>query len=190
MRIRESGMPTVDVWQRFFKPKAILLALGLSEVCEHAVEFGCGYGTFTVPAAKLINGKLTALEIDPEMISHTQKEAARANLDNIFCIEADFSSASFLLDKQCADFVMLFNILHGENPSELLSEAYELLVPGGSCGVIHWNYDPDTPRGPPMAIRPKPEILASLAEAIGFSTGAEIDLPPYHYGFRLRKEPS
>jgi hypothetical protein len=36
-----------------------------------------------------------------------------------------------------------------------------ILAGGGHVAVIHWNYDPQTPRGPPMAIRPRPEIAAA-----------------------------
>ena len=53
--------------------------------------------------------------------------------------------------------LMLFNILHAECPEKLLREAYRVLVAGGKLGIIHWNYDPATPRGPAMAIRPRPD---------------------------------
>jgi hypothetical protein len=64
---------------------------------------------------------------------------------------------------------MLFNILHCEDPVGLLRETYRNLREGGALGVIHWNPDPDTPRGPPMSIRPGPE-------------------PPYHFGLVLNRE--
>jgi SAM-dependent methyltransferase len=80
---------------------------------------------------------------------------------------------------------MLFKILHTDDPVPLLREALRVLTPDGRAGVIHWNYDPDTPRGPPMAIRPRPEDCRRWAEAAGFTSGSLIDLPPYHYGFVL-----
>ena len=180
-------MPAVSVWQKFFNPSVILQSLGLDKTCRHVVEFGCGYGTFTIPAAKVICGNLTALELDPAMITYTQKQAAQEALNNVFYKEIDFCSATTEMGKRCADFVMLFNILHGEDPGQLLAEAHELLVPGGTCAIIHWNHDPDTPRGPPMKIRPKPQTLAALSVEAGFSTSPMIDLPPYHYGYRLLK---
>lgn len=87
------------------------------------------------------------------------------------------------------DYAMLFNILHAEQPEKLLSEAHRILRPGGILGIMHWNYDPRTPRGPAMDIRPKPEECRAWAKAAGFVIGKRfVDLPPYHYGIVTRKE--
>ena len=51
MKIRESGMPPQGVWDAFFDPDGILDRLGFDDSVTDAVEFGCGYGTFTLPAA-------------------------------------------------------------------------------------------------------------------------------------------
>jgi ubiquinone/menaquinone biosynthesis C-methylase UbiE len=34
----------------------------------NVADFGFGYGTFTIPAAKIISGKIYAFDIEPEMI--------------------------------------------------------------------------------------------------------------------------
>jgi hypothetical protein len=54
---------------------------------------------------------------------------------------------------------------------------------------MHWNYDPSTPRGPPMDIRPRPEQCAAWAECAGFrlEPPGRINFPPYHFGLRLTK---
>jgi len=71
----------------------------------------------------------------------------------------------------------------------LLREAFRVLKSGGKLGIIHWNYDPTTPRGPAMDIRPRPEQCQDWAESVGFSLLAPgiIDLPPYHYGMALER---
>jgi hypothetical protein len=55
------------------------------------------------------------------------------------------------------------------------------------AGIIHWRYDPSTPRGPSMSIRPRPEQLRAWAESEGFRdlAGDVIDLPPHHYGLLM-----
>ena len=84
---------------------------------------------------------------------------------------------------------MLFNILHAEQPLLLLHEAWRILKPGGRVAVIHWNYDPTTPRGPSMDIRPHPEDCLHWTEEAGFVVEeGVIDLPPYHYGLIGRKK--
>jgi ubiquinone/menaquinone biosynthesis C-methylase UbiE len=82
---------------------------------------------------------------------------------------------------------MLFNILHAEKPEELLKEAYRILKTGGKLGVIHWNYDPETPRGPPIGIRPRPEQCAKWAIEVGFKFENRHDLELYHYGLVFSK---
>jgi len=85
------------------------------------------------------------------------------------------------------DYVMLFNILHLERPMVLINEAKRILRGGGKLGIIHWNYDPKTPRGPSMDIRPKPEQCIKWAESAGFSNVVQYDLKLYHYGIVLTK---
>ncbi|MEX0886961.1 MAG: hypothetical protein WD009_11030 [Phycisphaeraceae bacterium] len=84
---------------------------------------------------------------------------------------------------------MLFNILHCEQPTSLLQEAWRILCDDGLVAIMHWNRDATTPRGPSMDIRPSPEQCRAWAEAVGFQLQGRprIDLPPYHYGLVLRK---
>lgn len=187
MKVRESGMPSEQLWQTFFKPQQIIEKLGITSQTKDVVEFGCGYGTFTLPTANVIAGRVTSFELDPSMLSHTEARAQEADINNITYLSEDFYRATELLNRETFDYVMLFNILHAENPGELLNEAHALLAPGGKAGVMHWNFDPETPRGPPMAIRPRPESLAKLATELAFQVSPKIDLPPYHYGFILTR---
>jgi hypothetical protein len=85
------------------------------------------------------------------------------------------------------DYAMLFNILHLENPAVLIGEARRILRTNGKLGIIHWNYDPSTPRGPSMEIRPKPEDCVTWAEKEGFHSPQRYDFKPYHYGIVLIK---
>ena len=99
----------------------------------------------------------------------------------------DFISDGSGLKDLSVDFVMLFNILHVEKPTNLLKEAFRILRPSGKVGIIYWNYGASTPRGPSMDIRPKPEQCRQWAESVGFIFEKQADLKPYHYGVVLRK---
>ncbi len=57
MKTREGGMPDGEMWPSFFDPEAILTALGLDESVLDALDFGCGYGTFAIPAAPRVRGR-------------------------------------------------------------------------------------------------------------------------------------
>lgn len=188
MKIRDSGMPDREMWEKFFQPEKILKTLGLSAQTGDVAEFGCGYGTFTLPAAKIIKGKVFALDIEPEMIALTRSQATNHGLNNIETILRDFIAEGSGLKDESVDFAMLFNILHLENPVELLREAQRILMPGGKIGIIHWNYDPATPRGPSMDIRPKPKECLKWAKEVGFHKPTQFDLKPYHFGIVLSKK--
>ena len=190
MKIRESGMPDEPIWATFFDPPNILGNLGLTTSCGDVVEFGCGYGTFTTAAARIISGMVYAFDIDATMIERTISNTKNSGVDNVQTCLCDFVTEGTGLSDESIDYAMLFNILHTEEPSVLLKEACRILVPRGKVGIIHWNYDPATPRGPAMDIRPRPEQCITWAEQVGFrlvSPGI-INLPPYHYGIVLQKD--
>jgi len=183
MKARESGMPAEQIWDSFFDPDAILDGLGICDLSGNLVDLGCGYGTFSIPAARKNKGIIYALDIEQEMIQAVQKKTNEAGLKNIIAIHRDFmTTGSGLSDNSC-EYVMLFNILHAEDPLKILAEAKRILTPAGRVGVIHWNYDPTTPRGPSLDIRPQPEQCQVWIKAAGFELiKPYINFPPFHYG--------
>lgn len=183
MKARESGMPDAEMWDSFFDPEVVLTELGLMRNVQDAVDFGCGYGTFSIPAARRIQGMLYGFDIEPGMIVECERRARREKIRNTkFCLR-DFIDKGSGLEPTSVDFVMLFNILHVEHPLKLLQEAWRILKPGGLVAVIHWNHDPTTPRGPSMAIRPRPSDCLRWVEDAGFVLRRGlVNLPPYHYG--------
>lgn len=189
MRTRESGMPDEELWSSFFTPETALAELGLSAACRDVADFGCGYGTFTIPAARIVRGTVHALDIDANMVADTAAKAAAAGLSNVRTHARDFVADGTGLPDAGVDYVMLFNILHCEKPDILLREAWRILSDGGRLGIMHWNHDPATPRGPSMDIRPRPDQCRRWAEQAGFRLhGPErIDLPPWHYGLVMVK---
>ena len=183
MRFRESGMPGRQMWDTFFDPNTILDDLGILNLQGNIVDVGCGYGTFTIPAARKNKGTIYALDIDEEMIQMVQNTASEAGRRNVVAIQRDFIAEGTGLPDNSCEYVMLFNILHVEEPLKILAEAKRILLPGGKVWVIHWNYDLTTPRGPSMEIRPRPEQCQQWIKTAGFElTKPFIDFPPYHYG--------
>jgi len=189
MKTRESDMPEEEMWRQFFDVDAILRSLKLTSSCRDVVEFGCGFGTFTIPAARIVQGTVHALDIDPDMVAVTQAKTEAENLRNVRASLRDFVSDGTGLPSASMDYAMLFNILHAEQPERLLRESHRILIPGGLLGVIHWNCDQTTPRGPSMEIRPRREQCRDWAIKEGFRLlgSGVIELPPYHYGMVLER---
>ena len=189
MKGRESGMPDEAYWNTFFNPSCIVERLDCAASIRGLVEFGCGYGLFTLPVARLVQGPVLAFDIEPEMVAATTEKVRTDKLANVVVERRDFVAEGCGLPDASVDYAMLFNILHLENPVGLLREAHRVLVPGGRVGIIHWRSDLETPRGPSLGIRPRPEECRTWGEQAGFTFVRSEDLSccSYHYGLLLTR---
>jgi len=189
MKVRDSGMPDEEMWTGFFDAAKVLAMFGLDHGVQDLVEFGCGYGTFTLAAAGIAAGTVHALDIESEMVDAVRQKCEEAGISNVRAEVRDFVSEGTGLADNSMDAALLFNILHHEEPVALMKEALRVLKPNGTLAVIHWNYDPATPRGPAMEIRPRPEQCIDWGKEAGFRFNEQnrYDLPPYHYGLLFRK---
>ena len=186
MKARESGMPDEAYWATFFDvEKAVATLLGENGVLGNAVEFGCGYGTFTLPAARRTSGLVSALDIEPEMVAVVRLRAEDEHVTNIRPEVRDFVTTGTGLGDGTQAHAMIYNLLHLEDPVGLLSEAHRVLATGGTLSVIHWRSDIATPRGPSLDIRPRPEHCAAWMRQAGFLSIESVDLQdccPFHFG--------
>ena len=188
MKARESGMPDEAMWEQFFDVKKIFNELEIGNDIGTLVDLGFGYGTFTIPASRKIKGRVYAFDIEKSLTKALESKLKINNIRNVTLFNKDFISDGTGLQNEEADYVMLFNILHAERSADILEEAFRILKRNGKVGVIHWNYDPGTPRGSSMAIRPKPEELKKKLTEAGFSIlKNNINLPPFHYGILAKK---
>jgi ubiquinone/menaquinone biosynthesis C-methylase UbiE len=189
MKGRESGMPVEEYWESFFDASCIVRKLDCGESRLGLVEFGCGYGQFTLPAARIAKGPVFALDIEPEMVTTTEQKARDEGLENVSVELRDFVEHGTGRPDSSVDYAMLFNILHIENPVRLLEEARRILVPGGKVGIIHWRSDIATPRGPSLEIRPKVEECWAWGEQAGLAIvrSEPLSCCSYHFGLVLER---
>ncbi|OGH96387.1 MAG: methyltransferase type 12 [Candidatus Melainabacteria bacterium GWA2_34_9] len=190
MKYRESGMPQESLWSSFFDVSQTLEIMNISKDTRVLIDIGCGYGTFLLPIANYINGIAVGIDIDAEMIKSCKEKAISKNIKKIELIQGDITDKAVLnfLEKyrQKIDYISLFNILHCEEPVELLKTIYNILNTDGKIGIIHWKYE-ETPRGPSMEIRPQPEKIIEWAIKAGFVVTQQVELLPYHYGIVFTK---
>jgi SAM-dependent methyltransferase len=181
-------MPDAILWASFFDVDLILTELQVGSDVDDLVEIGCSYGTFTIPTAAKIRGKLYAFDIEEGMVATVKQECSSKRIDNVILKQRDVLTQTTGLSGDSVDYVMLFNILHHESPVDLLKEAYRILKPGGKLGILHWRSDIETPRGPDLSIRPTPaQILALIDERMFIIYKPPTFILPYHYGLVLSK---
>lgn len=191
MKFRDSSMPSEELWNTFFTPDQVIKEMNINSGLRTIIDIGCGYGTFLIPLAKITGSKVIGIDIDDNMISACNEKIKNNGDLNIDIIHGDISSVATINTinetTEAVDYITLFNILHCEEPINLLKNAYNLLTNSGRIGVIHWKYE-KTPRGPAMDIRPTPKMIIDWALGIGFTLEEQIELQPYHYGLVFRKK--
>ncbi|WP_281976191.1 class I SAM-dependent methyltransferase [Halobacillus litoralis] len=190
MQYRESGMPDMELWETFFDPVSFLKTLELNPHTNNYLDVGSGFGTFLIPASKIISGSAIGIDVNQEYLDICSKRIGEENLQNIYLIHGDSSNEKTLETVTQyvseVDYISLFNMLHCEEPLELLNRTAQLLNPKGKLGVIHWKSN-KTPRGPTMAIRPSPRKVRGWGEQAGLTFLKTSDLSPYHFGVLFEK---
>jgi len=179
-------MPDEACWDTFFDANGVLDQFYFPYKPDaKVIEFGSGYGTFTYPIAERTSGLVTGLDIEPELIDLVRKRSKLSGHSNISAQVIDFIESGVGLEDESQDYAFMFNLLHVESPEKLLREAFRVLVPGGKLCIIHWRSDIETPRGPPLEIRPSPEKCAAWILETGFCNHSMVSLEnyaPYHFG--------
>jgi len=182
-------MPTDDMWASFFNVELILSELQINSDINDLVEIGCGYGTFTIPSAKRINGKLYGFDIEEGMLDIVNQKLKNESIVNVILEQRDVLIQKTELADNSIDYVMLFNILHHDSPTDFINEAFRILKPKGKVGIIHWRSDVETPRGPHLTIRPKPDqILQWIDKQRFYIHKKPFVIEPYHFGLILVKQ--
>ncbi len=97
------------------------------------LDFGCGSGTYTIPAANLVGnvGRVYALDVNRSFLDLIEESAKQQGLKNIVRIDASEEGA-IPLENEKIDVILLIDVLHLiENRAALFDEACRILKRGG-----------------------------------------------------------
>ena len=117
----------------------VMNILGI-ESGKNVADIGAGSGWFTVRAAKRVGaeGKVFAVDINPEAVSHIQGRAQQEQLSNVNAILSKPDDP--LLPPDSVDAVLLLKTYHEiAHPVELLRNLRPALRAGAKVGVIDRN---------------------------------------------------
>ncbi|MBW1787673.1 MAG: class I SAM-dependent methyltransferase [Deltaproteobacteria bacterium] len=120
----------------FKRSRERLTEAGL-EKGQVVLEYGCGIGSYTIPAAQIVGGEGTvyALDIHPLAITSVNKRAAREKLANIKTILTDRNTS---LPDESVDVILLYDTFHlVRDKHALLKELNRVLKPGGFLSADH-----------------------------------------------------
>jgi SAM-dependent methyltransferase len=111
---------------------------------ERVLELGPGPGAFTVEAAQRVGpqGRLIAVDIQPEMIAQARERVQEAGLTNVETHVAD--AYSLPLDDASMDRAFLVTVLPEiPNRGRALAELHRVIRPGGWLSISEEFLDPD-----------------------------------------------
>ena len=113
-----------------FKPEEEIKKINL-EAGQTILDYGCGIGSFTFPAARLVGekGRVHALDKQPVAIRKVKERAQKEGFHNIETILSDGSTG---LPDENVGVILLYGVLpEVEDKRSLLKEVYRVLKPGG-----------------------------------------------------------
>jgi ubiquinone/menaquinone biosynthesis C-methylase UbiE len=124
----------------------MLARLGLKRgmtVCD----MGCGNGFYSVQIAQLIGaeGKVYAVDIQPEMLTMLKERAAAHNVENVVPVQGTLTDPK-LPDGQI-DLILCVDVYHEfSHPEEMLTAMRKSLSPGGAVALVEFRAeDPKVP---------------------------------------------
>ena len=112
--------------------KINVLASSIPEIIEQTKNY-----PNTTEFAKNLENETKSLSKYSERIKELKNEAINLNIKNIICKKIDFLENGTSLDDNSQGHVMIYNLLHLENPQKLLKEAFRILKDDGIISIIH-----------------------------------------------------
>lgn len=133
---------TYKLRDRFKDPRKVLQKLGIEEG-QTVLDFGCGPGSYTVPAARMVGeeGRVYALDVHPLAIKVVREKANKEGLSNITTILSDRDTK---LPDESMDVVLFYDTIHMiRHKRALLEELHRVMKPNGllSIWVGHMKVD-------------------------------------------------
>jgi len=116
---------------------------------DHVLDFGCGEGMYTLPAAMLVgqDGMVYAVDRDHKKLEALAGHLERYDLSNVVLVETA-GSLSLSFDTGSMDTVLVYDVLHSDffarrERVRLLCEAARVLSPDGLLSIFPRHMDPD-----------------------------------------------
>lgn len=144
-------------------------------------DVGAGVGYFTIRMAKRVgpNGKILALDVQPEMLSMLKQRAAEAKLTNIQPILSSESDPR--LAENCCDIILMVDVYHElSRPQLMLQKLRRALKPEGRLVLLEYRKE-----DPHIPIRSEHKMSVAEAKAELEAEGYKLenvlkDLPRQH----------
>lgn len=166
--------PERDKWQ---KPHEVIGALKLAPAAAVA-DIGAGTGYFAVRFAHMLpQGRVYAVDVEPDMVKYLTARAKRENLPNLSAVAGAADDARIPAP---VDLVILVDVYHHvAQRAAYFSKLRASLKPGGRIAIIDFRMD--SPSGPPKSARIAPDRVTAEMNSAGYGLDAEHAFLPNQY---------
>ncbi len=120
----------------------MLSEVGIGEG-QSVLDFGCGSGTYSIPAAELVgrNGRIHALDVSRGALEKLSIKAEKEGLDNIVTLLSS-GNVDIPIDNETLNHVLLIDVLQEiSDKKTLLEEIHRILKPEGRMTVYPMHID-------------------------------------------------
>jgi SAM-dependent methyltransferase len=171
---KEFDNPARDAWQ---KPAEVLDALRL-EPTARVADLGAGTGYFSAQIAKRIpEGKLFAVDIEPDMLRYLEERKHREHLHVLVPILASAETPNL---PEPVDVILVVDTYHHiDNRVAYFAKLRGSLRANGMLAIVE--FKADAPEGPPLEHRITPEKVTAELNAAGYSLVAAHQFLPRQY---------
>jgi len=152
------------------------------------LDVAAGRGALTFPAAKRVgpHGRVTGVDISPEMLRETAKDVRSGDWLNVELRQMDAEQLQF--PDGAFDWVLCgFALWMFPNPHRALQQFYRVLKPGGHLGLTTWAQDSPIHKLNRETLRPHltpPSKADGAAETQRFDTKERLETALRQAGFQ------
>ncbi|MFC2035039.1 class I SAM-dependent methyltransferase [Chloroflexota bacterium] len=127
------------LWRGIYSTRNILQKwedVNLLQERQTFLDYGCGTGDFTIPAAKVVGtkGKVYALDCFPRQLEIVEKKSKKAGLTNIETILSDNKTG---LPDECVDAIWMGDVLHEVKERRAVLEELHRVLRGEGILAIY-----------------------------------------------------
>ena len=126
---------------------AFLKEIGIKKG-QTVLDFGCGVGHYTIPAARTVGkkGKVYGVDKNGEVLDELMRTAESAGLENIEPLKTETGLEDLRIKDSSVDTVLLYDIIHlVSDRNKLYEEISEILKPQGLLSIYPKHYKSDQP---------------------------------------------
>lgn len=165
-RFNPEHLEKLDNPQRraLFDPQPLLSELDVKGA-KSVLDIGAGSGYFTIPAAKMTEGTVYALDVEPKMLQIIKAKAEEEKLTNITYLQGAMENVP--LAGGTAERVIASLVLHeAETLDQGVAEIKRVMTAGGLCFILEWEKK-ESEQGPPLHHRISSEDMKKALEQHG-----------------------